>query len=94
VPLELKVLIASSQTLKCKYLHPSFYPGFAVAGLAAQGHNVRALVRSPSAPSAQKIKSQYGANVELVEATLEDLESLKKAFNGADVVRRLMTFDP
>jgi uncharacterized protein YbjT (DUF2867 family) len=63
--------------------------GYAVAStLAAEGHKVRALVRSATSPIAQDLKTKFGDNIELVEADLEDLGSLTKAFQNVDAVRR------
>jgi hypothetical protein len=46
-------------------------------------YRVRALTRNPSSPASQKLAAQ---GAEVVQAELDDVESLKSAFKGANVI--------
>ncbi|KAJ2554208.1 hypothetical protein EV175_002663, partial [Coemansia sp. RSA 1933] len=65
--------------------------GSVLRALHATGkYKLSALTRDVSSPSATKLKTEY-PDVKLVEASVDDVESLKKAFKGNDFVFGMTT---
>ncbi|KAJ2317298.1 hypothetical protein IWW52_003201 [Coemansia sp. RSA 2704] len=56
-------------------------------------YKLRAITRDPSSDKAQALAKQY-PGIELVRANLDDFDSLRQAFDGADTVFGMTDFNP